>query len=205
MKKALLTYICLFSGAFLQGFSMVLFLFPHSIPSGGAAGFTILLNYWFDIPYGIALWFVNVIFLFFALHYFGKRWTFRTILSVFTTSMTISFLSVYVPIPNTNLLFDILIGSILFGTGIGLLIRVGASSGGMVILALMISNYKKWSPGKTLMGINLFIFIFTSIVIEYKIIVYAIICQLMSTMIIDYINGLTLNTVFGLAWRKNKI
>lgn len=202
MKRNILTYFCLLTGAILQGLSMVFFLFPHSIPSGGAAGFTILLNHWLGLPHGIALWFVNVIFLGFALNIFGKRWTFRTILSVFTTSMTISIVSFYIPYPNTNLLFDVLLGSILFGIGVGLLIRVGSSSGGMVIPALMLSNYKKWSPGKTLMGINLFIFLFTSIVINYRIIIYAIICQLISTMIIDYINGLTLNTVLGLAWRK---
>jgi len=181
---------------------MVFFLFPHSIPSGGAAGFTILLNHWFGLPYGVALWFVNVFFLVFALNYFGKRWTFRTILSVFTTSMTISIVSSYIPIIRFNLFFDVLLGSFLFGIGVGLLIRVGASSGGMVILALMIANYKKWSPGKTLMGINLFVFLFTSVVIDYKIVVYAIVCQFISTMIIDYINDLRLSTVLGLAWRK---
>jgi uncharacterized membrane-anchored protein YitT (DUF2179 family) len=189
-------------GAFLQGMSMSFFLFPHSIPSGGAAGFTILLNYWFGMPYGVALWFVNVFFLFFALNYFGKRWTVRTILSVFITSVTISILSVYLPIPHINLFFDIIIGSTLFGIGVGLLIRVGSSSGGMVIPALMIATHHHWSPGKTLMGINLFIFLLTSFVIDYTIIVYAIFCQLISTMIIDYINDLSLNTVLGLAWRR---
>src|SRR5690625_4911954 len=202
MRRGIFIYFCLLLGAILQGLSMVFFLFPHSIPSGGAAGFTILLNHWFGLPYGVALWFVNAIFLVFALNYFGKRWTLRTILSVFLTSMTISIISFYIPIPHTNLLFDVLLGSIFFGIGVGILIRVGASSGGMVIPALMIANYKKWSPGKTLMGINLFIFIFTSVVIDYKIIVYAIICQLISTMIIDYINDLSLNTVLGLAWKK---
>jgi len=202
MRRFIFIYFCLLLGAVLQGFSMVFFLFPHSIPSGGAAGFTILLNHWFGLPYGVALWFVNVIFLFFALNYFGKRWTFRTILSVFTTSMTISIISFYIPIPSINLFIDILLGGTLFGLGVGLLIRVGASSGGMVILALMIANYKKWSPGKTLMGINLFVFLFTSIVIDYKIVVYAIICQFISTMMMDYVNDVKLHTVFGLVWRK---
>lgn len=202
MKKGIFIYFFLFSGAILQGLSMVFFFFPHSIPSGGAAGFTILLNHFFGLPYGLAFWFVNVLFLGFALNHFGKRWTFRTILSVFTISTTLNVVSFYMSIPHINLFFDILFGSILFGAGIGLQIRAGASSGGMVILALMISSYKKWSPGKTLMGVNLLIFILTSVVIDYKIIIYAIICQIISAFIIDYMNGLSLSTVVGFTLRK---
>src|SRR5690625_3770190 len=206
MRRGIFISFCLLLGAILQGLSLVFFLFPHSIPSGGAAGFTIILNNRIALPYGVAIWFATVFCmvsaLVFALNYFGKRWTFRTILSVFTTSMTISIVSSYIPIIRFNLFFDVLLGSFLFGIGVGLLIRVGASSGGMVILALMIANYKKWSPGKTLMGINLLVFFFTSVVIDYKIVVYAIVCQFISTMIIDYINDLRLSTVLGLAWRK---
>jgi uncharacterized membrane-anchored protein YitT (DUF2179 family) len=90
MKKKLFIYFCLLFGAFLQGMSMSLFLFPHSIPSGGAAGLALLLNHWFHLSLGFSLWLANIIFLFFALNYFGYTWTLRTIISVATTSMTIT-------------------------------------------------------------------------------------------------------------------
>src|SRR5690625_6638014 len=47
------------AGGVIQGLGMGLFLFPHSIPSGGAGGITVLLNYWFGINMGTALWIVN--------------------------------------------------------------------------------------------------------------------------------------------------
>ncbi|WP_278891846.1 YitT family protein [Heyndrickxia oleronia] len=102
------------------------------------------------------------------------------------------------------MLFDVLVGSILFGIGVGILIRLGASSGGMVIPALMIASYKNWSPGKVMMGINLFIFLLTSLVIDYKIVIYAIICQFFSTNIIDFINEMKLpkGSSLSLNWRK---
>ena len=97
-----------------------------------------------------------------------------------------------------------LAGSIFFGIGVGILIRVGASSGGMVIPALMIATYKNWSPGKVMMGINLIIFLLTALVIDYKIVLYAIICQFLSTNIIDYIYEFKLHKVSILSpsWRK---
>lgn len=204
MKKKLFIYFCLLTGAALQGMSMSLFLFPHSVPSGGAAGLALLLNHWFHLSLGFSLWLANIVFLFFALNYFGYTWTLRTIISVATTSMTITLLTSTITLPHVHIFLDLLSGSIIFGIGVGILIRAGASSGGMVIPALMIAAYKNWSPGKVMMGINLFIFSLTALVINYKIVIYAIGCQFLSTNIIDYIYEFKFPKLNVLAtnWRK---
>ena len=204
MKNTLITYLGLLFGAAVQGIAMSLFLFPHSIPSGGAAGLALLLNHWFHLSLGFSLWLANAVFLLFALNYFGSAWTFRTIISVATTSATVTVLTSQNILPHIHILFDVLVGSIFFGIGVGILIRLGASSGGMVIPALMIASYKNWSPGKVMMGINLFIFLLTSLVIDYKIVIYAIICQFFSTNIIDFINEMKLpkGSSLSLNWRK---
>jgi uncharacterized membrane-anchored protein YitT (DUF2179 family) len=204
MYKRLLGYLCLLMGAILQGLSMSLFLFPHSIPSGGGAGLALLMNHWLGFPLGFALWLANAVFLVFGLNYFGFRWTVRTILAVGITSMTVSLVTPHVQYHPMHLFWDMAAGSIFFGTGVGLLIRAGASSGGMVIPALMIANYKSWSPGKVMMMINLLIFLLTSLVIDYKIVVYAMICQFLSTNIIDFIYRLRVRRLLFLHanWRK---
>jgi len=204
MRKTILTYSCLFVGATLQGMAMSIFLFPHSIPSGGGAGLAILLNHFFHLSLGFSLWLANIFFLLFAVHYFGFTWTFKTILSVATTSLTVGLITNYFPHMHVNIFVCIAAGSVFFGIGVGLLIRAGASSGGMVIPALMIANYKKWSPGKVMMGINLCIFLLTAMVIDYKIVIYAVICQFISTNIIDYIYELRFHSLKFLQanWRK---
>lgn len=205
MYKTLFIYSLLLLGASLQGMAMSIFLFPHSIPSGGAAGLAILANHWFQLPLGFSLWLANIVFLVFALKYFSYTWTFRTILAVATTSTTVTILSSYfLPIPHWHIILDILGGSIFFGIGVGILIRAGASSGGMVIPALMIASYKKWSPGKVMMGINLLIFLLTALVIDYKIVIFAIICQFISTNIIDFIYNLKIypGGILIPSWRK---
>lgn len=204
MRKTYLTYFCILFGATIQGMSMSLFLFPHSIPSGGAAGLAILVNHWFHLSLGFSLWLANIVFLLFALKYFGYTWTIRTILSVAITSTTVTFLTALVPHLHISIIVDMLCGSIFFGLGVGLLIRAGASSGGMVIPALMIASYKKWSPGKVMMGINLLIFLLTALVIDYKIVIFAVICQFFSTNIIDFIFALKIQKIRFLTtnWRK---
>lgn len=204
MIKTIITYCKLLIGGALQGTAMTLFLFPHDIPSGGAAGLTILLNYFFQIPYGLALWIVNFSMLILAVKFFGYLWTLRTMFSVTVTSITIILVTAYIPLPNTPFIFDLVIGSFIFGVGVGLLIKSGASSGGMVIPALILAMYKKWSPGKAMFWVNLMVFLVTALVIDLKIILFAIACQWFSTKIIDAIQNIKLSTPLQpvFAWRK---
>ncbi|MBM4762814.1 YitT family protein [Bacillus sp. B15-48] len=204
MSKTVFTYFCLIIGAILQGLSMALFLFPHSIPSGGGAGLALLLNHFLHLPLGFALWLANAFFLLFALNYFGFKWVVRTIFAVGITSLTVSFFTAHKLFEQSHIILDMAIGSIIFGTGVGLLIRSGASSGGMVIPALMIASYRNWNPGKVMFAINLFIFLLTAMVINYKIVIYAVICQFLSTNIIDMIYKLKWPkpTFLETNWRK---
>jgi uncharacterized membrane-anchored protein YitT (DUF2179 family) len=175
-------------GAILQGTAMALFLFPHKIPSGGAAGLALLLNYWTKLPLGFSLWLVNFVLLILAINYFGYFWTFRTMYSVTITSLTIQILETSTQFPHTNIILDIILGALMFGYGVGLLIKNRASSGGMVIPALMIASYRRSTPGKPMFWINLFIFLLTATIINYQIVIFAILCQWISTKVIDYIN-----------------
>lgn len=59
LTKAKLTFMIVVGGV-LQGLGMSLFLFPHDIPTGGAAGIAVLLHYLFQIPHGFSVWAVNV-------------------------------------------------------------------------------------------------------------------------------------------------
>lgn len=175
-------------GGFLQGTAMAVFLFPHHIPSGGAAGVAILMNHWLHLPLGFSLWFVNFSMLVFAIRLFGVAWTIRTMYSVTITSLTISFFDAFVYMPHIHILVDLLCGSVCFGIGVGLMIKHGASSGGMVIPALAIANYRNSSPGKSMFWLNLCIFVLDATVINMRIVFFAIVCQWLSTKIIDAIN-----------------
>ncbi|MDQ0258055.1 uncharacterized membrane-anchored protein YitT (DUF2179 family) [Evansella vedderi] len=185
-------FIYLTIGGFIQGIAMSFFLFPHGIPSGGAAGLALIFNYWFQLPLGFVLWLVNFSLLVLAIFKFGNWWTVRTMYSVSITAFTVSLTSSIIP-PHVNIVADLFLGGALFGLGVGILIRNGASSGGMVIPALLIAEYKGILPGKVMFWVNLTIFILTATVISLEIFVYAVICQWFSTKVIDFIYKLRIN------------
>lgn len=173
--------------ASIQGIAMTFFLFPHFIPSGGAASLAVLFNYLLDTPYSVTLWVLNAGLLLAAAKWLGKSSVIWTLFSVSVTSVTIDSLTPYITEPLNPVLLDLLLGAVVFGAGVGILFRMGASSGGMDILALIISKARGSAPGRTLFYINGSLLLLTGVVVDWKVIVYAVICQMIGTRMIDLI------------------
>ena len=187
IRSFLRKYILVTIGAVIQGFAMGVFLFPNYIPSGGAGGFTVLLNYWFGIPLSLALWIMNASMLLFALHYLGGKSTIGTLFGITVTSISVNLFEVSLDSPFSTISLDLLFGSIFLGTGIAVLLRQGVSNGGVGVIALIIAKYKKINPGKSLFWINGVIFVITGYVIVWEIIIQALICQWVSTTIVRWL------------------
>lgn len=175
------------SGAFLQGLAMALFLFPHAVPSGGVAGIAILNDYFFQVPLGLTLWIINFGLLLLAVKKLGKQTALWTIYCVAVTSITVDWLGSLIQNPINNMLFDVIYGALIFGIGVGILFRYGASSGGMDILALIIAKWTGKKPGMILFWINSIVLLFTALTVGASIILFAVTCQWISTKIIDYV------------------
>src|SRR5690625_6905439 len=124
MKRVLLKSGLVIFGAILQGFGMGVFLFPHAIPSGGSGGLAILINHWFTMNMGSALWIVNFSFLILGVKYLGKTFALWTFIGITLTSISIDFFDKHLIILNRNIFNDLLIGSFFFCIGIVILIFV---------------------------------------------------------------------------------
>ena len=199
-------YILVTIGAVIQGFAMGVFLFPNYIPSGGAGGFTVLLNYWFGIPLSLALWIMNASMLLFALHYLGGKSTIGTLFGITVTSISVNLFEVSLDSPFSTVSLDLLFGSIFLGTGIAVLLRQGVSNGGVGVIALIIAKYKKINPGKSLFWINGVIFVITGYVIVWEIIIQALICQWVSTTIVRWLYNVRVprkRVIIDLIWGRD--
>jgi uncharacterized membrane-anchored protein YitT (DUF2179 family) len=187
MQQLLLKALILTSASAIQGTAMSLFLFPHYIPSGGAAGIGVLLNYIWNVPYAASIWLLNAVMIVAAVKWLGKSNALWTMYCVGAAALTINALSPHIRHPIGNVWMDLVFGALLFGFGVGTLFKMGASSGGMDILALILSKVTGWPAGKVLFWINSSILLAAGIVIHWKVIMYALICQWIGTKIIDLI------------------
>ncbi|WP_054636764.1 YitT family protein [Thalassobacillus sp. C254] len=185
MKSLLVTALWLTGGAVLQGTAMALFLFPYDIPSGGAAGVTILFHHWFSFPHEYTLWGLNAVMLAGACRWIGVKSALKTLYTVSAASFSIFLLSSYVRFDSFPGMISIPAGALLFGLGVGLLYCKGASSGGFAILAHIIYRLSGVLPGRPLFWMNMSIFLLLAIVIDVWVFFVALLTQWISTSLIN--------------------
>ncbi|WP_339061344.1 YitT family protein [Tepidibacillus marianensis] len=180
------TYTIITVGAIIQGLAIDAFLFPNYIPSGGAGGIAVIMNYLFHIPTGFGLWLANFTMLLVGIKWLGNSSAIGTMYSISVAAITIEWFDFPIQTSN-NVWVDLVIGSLILGIGVGILLRFGVSNGGVGVIALIIAKYRNTSPGIPLFLINGSIFLLTSSIISWDIIFQAIFSQWLSSKIVDLI------------------
>ena len=142
-KKNLWTIIGVLAGNLILAFTVSAFMVPHGIIMGGATGIGLTISHYFPIDLSLIIFIVNAILFVLGAVVLGKKFALTTIISTFIYP---TFLSVVRQIPGVadmmdNIMLATVYGGALLGLGIGLIVRVGASTGGTDILALV---FNKW-------------------------------------------------------------
>ena len=141
--KLLQNVLGVLGGNAILAFSVAAFIVPHGIIMGGATGIGLLLSRVISLPLSSLILAVNAFLFVWGTLVLGKKFALTTIVSTFAYP---AFLSVAQMIPGIteltdNIMLATLYGGVLLGAGIGLIVKVGSSTGGTDILALI---FHKW-------------------------------------------------------------
>lgn len=175
-------------------------IMPHHFVTGGLTGIGVLLNYAFNFPVSISVLVLNAILLLISYRILGKEFLIKTIVGVLSLSLFIAMFESlnWDPIMQDEALMAGLIGAIICGSGVGLVMSVNGSTGGTDILVLVINKYKNFTPGRTMLIVDLLIvsssyLIFRGIeTIVFGIIIIAV----MSTSVDWILNGIRQSVQF---------
>lgn len=152
-RDVIIDFIKMTIGCLIFAVGVSVFVQPNSIAMGGVSGLAIILNYVTDIPTGTLIIIFNIPLAILGLIKLGHYFMIKTIYVVMLSSVTMNFLEANVSF-ETEPLLGALFGGIIIGVGCGITFSVGASSGGMDIIAKVVrQKYPHFSLGQ----INLFI------------------------------------------------
>ncbi len=198
-------------GAFLFSIAMNFFISPNNLYTGGVLGISQLirstvndifnLKVSFDYS-GIIYYLINIPLFFVAYKRISKQFFYRTIFSVTIQALMISVL------PSFKLLDDVLtnvlVGGILAGTGVGLLLSSGGSTGGTDILGLYLAKKNNhFSVGKIGLFVNLFIFGAAGIRYGIEIMIYSIIYSTIENITLDKMHDQNICSTAIIFCKKN--
>lgn len=143
IKDDIKTALCIVSGNLLLAFLVAAFVLPHGIIMGGTTGIAIVMQRFFGTDISLIVFLLNALLLLSGLLFIGKKLFFTSIAS---TVLYPAFLALFERIPGIgsltdNTLLAALFAGVLMGLALGLVMRVGSSTGGMDIANLILSKW----------------------------------------------------------------
>ena len=118
------------------------FVLPNDLITGGTTGIALILEHYFGLPIGLSVAIFNIVMFILAILILGKSFALTALISTFYFPWILSQFQKVQFIQNMT--DDFLLGSIfaglMLGLGVGLVIRAGASTGGMDIPPLILNK-----------------------------------------------------------------
>ena len=167
--------------------AVTMFILPNGLITGGTTGLALFFYHQFGLPIQAFVTVFNVAMFLVGAWVLGKRFALTTIISTFYYPFI---LSVFQRIPalgqmtRDNLLAVIFAG-LLIGGGIGIVIRAGASTGGMDIPPLVLNKKMGLSVSGTMNGMDTAILLLQMVFSDKEMVLYGILLVLTYTTVLN--------------------
>ncbi len=173
-------------GSIIIAAAFNLFLIPHEVLSSGLSGISMIFGILTPIDTGLANFLLNFPLLVLGYKKLGRKFITNTMVSVVIISLGLSVIPVYEFAHNTIL--SSIFGGALAGLGIGLILRESASSGGLDIIAMLVSRKKDFPIGTLLSAMNGVIIAFSGFLFNWD--------TALNTLVSIFVTGKVIDGVY---------
>ena len=140
MVKFVRDLLIVLLGNVILALAVGLFLLPNEILTGGIAGVAILLAPFVPLESGTIVMILSLVLLVVGWAFLGTKFMLTTIISSLVYPSLLMLVQEFIKAPNVDPLLASLYGGLLGGVGVGLVIKMGSSTGGMDIPPLIIHH-----------------------------------------------------------------
>ena len=191
MKKHLnpiLQYAGILAASALYAAAIALFLDPNHLAPGGVSGIAIIINQLTRIPTGTLILIMNVPLMALGMWKLGFKFLLSTLVAVISSSIFTNLLAPYGPL-TTDPLLAACAGGALLAVGMGLLFKLGATSGGTDILIRVIKlKYKHLKTGSLFLITDCCVIAASALVFRnVDLALYAAIATILSSFCLDLV------------------
>ena len=148
VKELVRDYCMIILGTAIMAVGYVVFVSPLKLAPGGVYGIAIILHHLFNFPIGLSGLCLDLPLLLIGTLWLGPKFGAKTVASVLALPAFISVLEYfygYEPLvsdPSATVIL-VLFGSVLIGSGLGIIFKTRATSGGTDIIAMILAKYVK--------------------------------------------------------------
>jgi uncharacterized membrane-anchored protein YitT (DUF2179 family) len=173
-------------GSLIVAFGFNFFLVPYGILSSGISGIAILIGLITPFDIGLMNLLLNLPLMILGYYKLGKMITVNTLICVLSLSV---FLYLLPTVPVTdNILLSTIFGGIIGGIGVGIILKSSGTSGGLDIIAILLSRTSNVSVGLLLTGMNGIIVLISAAAFNWNIALYTLLSIYLTGKMIDTIH-----------------
>ncbi|MCQ4086243.1 YitT family protein [Saccharibacillus sp. JS10] len=173
-------------GAFIFALAVNLFVIPNDFGEGGVTGVTIILFYWLQWSPGLVNLIINGFLLIIGYRFLDRKTIIYTILAVAFNSLFLHLTEGW-DIHSTEKTVNAIFAGIFAGVGIGMIVRVGGTTAGTVILARLANKYLDWNISYGLLFFDVIVAVASLLVIEVENFMFTIVLLYVGTKVMDFI------------------
>ena len=187
LKKRIFDLVLILFGNTAYALGIVMFVLPTGLITGGTTGLALSMEHFFGVPISAFVFCFNLVMFILGALFLGKAFALTTLVSTFYYPVILGVLQ---SIPGLSgftkdPMLATVCGGLLIGFSIGLVIRAGASTGGMDIPPLIL-NRKLGLP----VSATLYVFDFAILILQMSFsdkerILYGILLVLIYTVVLD--------------------
>lgn len=185
--QAVMSILAVIVGNFLYALTVKLFLLPANLVTGGTTGMALTVNYLTGIPISGFVLIFNVIMLLLGYKVLGKAFASTTLASTFLYPFALEVFER--TLDGVVLTDDILLCTLFSGLGIGIalgiVIRSGASTGGMDIPPLVLKHYLRIPVSVSMYAFDVCILLSQAFFRKAENILYGIVLVMIYTIVLD--------------------
>ncbi len=187
MSKLIRNILPVVVGNFIMALAITLFIIPGELVSGGTTGISLTVEHLFHIPLSLFMLIFNVVMLVVGLLILGKKFALTTLASTFLSPLFIEICQRV--IKDTVLTDDIFLCTVFaglgVGVGLGIVIRSGASTGGMDIPPLVLNKLVRIPVSVSLYVFDFAILLLQAMFRPMENILYGIVLVIIYTIVLD--------------------
>lgn len=186
-NKLLFNILIVILGNFLYAAGVAFFILPSGLITGGTTGIALSVNHFTGLPVAYLIFGFNISMFVLGFLILGKNFALTTLVSTFCYPFALELLQKLAGgfRVTDDIFICTLFGGICIGTSIAIVIRAGASTGGMDIPPLIINKYTRISVSVSLYVFDCIILVLQAAFSDKEKILYGIVLVLIYSIVLD--------------------
>ena len=185
--RQIVKYLLIVLGSIVYAIGFQYFMFPNNIVSGGVTGIAMILNHFTRWPVGMTVLVMNIPLFVIAWRHFGMDYLIGSLVGTAVSSVCVDLFASTGIVATTDPMLGSIIGGVIKGAGMGMIFYVGASTGGIDIVAkLLRQKYQQINFGTIVLLLDVVIIAAYAFVLnQYQSAMYSLIGMYVVSKVVD--------------------